>query len=87
MFCYLVQHRLRESKKALVSEEVKVSAVAQHTVNEGQEIAWSSATVIDGHLNFHQRYICTGSMAHQIPRQTYIYTGMQQAPCPKCTTL
>ena len=72
MFCYLVQHRLRESKKALVSEEVQVSAVAQHMVDEGQEIAWSSATVINGHRNFYQRFIYTRSMADQIPRQTYI---------------
>ena len=72
LVCNLVQHRLREPKKALVSEEVQVSAVAQHAVDEGQEIAWSSATVIDGHPNFHQRFIYTRSMAHQIPRQTYI---------------
>ena len=38
-----------------MSREVNVSAVVQHEVDEGHGTAWSSVTVIDGHLNFHQR--------------------------------
>ena len=38
-----------------MSGDVNVSAVAQHAVDEGHEIDWSSAIVIDGHPNFHRR--------------------------------
>ena len=38
-----------------MSGDVNLSAVAQHAVDESHDIDWSSATVIDGHPNFHQR--------------------------------
>ena len=50
-----LEHRLKEHRRALVSGDVSLSAVAQHAVDEGHDIDWSSATVIDGHPNFHQR--------------------------------
>ena len=50
-----LEHRLKEHRRALVSGDVMGSAVAQHAVDEGHEIEWSSATVIDGHPNFHRR--------------------------------
>ena len=51
---HTLEHCLREHKRALVSREVNVSAVVQHEVDEGHGTAWSSATVIDRHPNFHQ---------------------------------
>ena len=50
-----VEHRLKEHRRTLVSGDVNLSAVTQHAVDEGHDIDWSSATVIDGHPNFHQR--------------------------------
>ena len=51
-----LEHRLKEHRRALVSEDVNLSAVAQHAVDESHDIDWSSsATVIVGHPNFHQR--------------------------------
>ena len=38
-----------------MSGDVNLSAVAQHAVDEGHEIDWSSATVIGGLPNFHMR--------------------------------
>ena len=38
-----------------VSGDTNLSAVVQHVADEGHEINWSSAPVIDGHPNFHQR--------------------------------
>ena len=46
-------HRLKEHRRALVSGDVHLSVVSQHAVDEGHDIDWSSATVIDGHPNFH----------------------------------
>ncbi len=63
-----LEHRLKEHRRALVSRDVSLSVVAQHVVDEGHDIDWSSATVIDGHPKFPPK-VCTGSMAHQIPRQ------------------
>ena len=39
----------------LVSGEINLSAVAQHAVDEGHDIDWMEATVVDGHPHFHQR--------------------------------
>ena len=47
-----LEHRLKEHRRALVSGDVNLSAVAQHAVDEGHDIDWSSATVIDEHPNF-----------------------------------
>ena len=37
---------------------------------------------MDGHPNFYQTHICTGSMAHQMPRQNYNYINRDAGPCP-----
>ena len=37
-----------------MSGDVNLSAVAQHAVDEGHDIDWSSATVIDEHPSFCQ---------------------------------
>ncbi len=51
----ILEHCLKEHRRALVSGDVNLSAVAQHAVDEGHAIDCTSATVIDGHPNCHQR--------------------------------
>lgn len=69
---HTLEHRLRERIRALVSGETNLSATTQHVVDEGHEIDWSSATVIDEHPNFCQwcaletwHIICSGPDACQ----------------------
>ena len=52
-----LQHCLKVHRRALVSGEISLSAVAQHAVDKQHDIDWEGATVVDGHPQFHQR--CT----------------------------
>ena len=47
-----LEHRLKEHRRALVSVDVNVSAVAQHAVDDMRSTG--AVPVIDGHPNFHR---------------------------------
>lgn len=50
-----MEHRLKEHKRALTSSDAPFSAVAEHAMQEGHEIAWDDAEVIDTSSRTHQR--------------------------------
>ena len=79
-----LEHHLKEHRRALVSGDVNLSAVGQHAVDEGHDIDWSSAAVIDVHPNFHQR---SALEAWHIRSQDSLMNTKIQAPCPRCTAL
>ena len=50
-----MEHRLKEHRRALVSGQSSLSAVAEHAMEEMHDIDWMGATVVDGHPHLHQR--------------------------------
>ena len=49
-----LEYRLKEHRRALVSGEINLFAVAQHAVDEMHDMDWIGATVVDGCSHFHQ---------------------------------
>ena len=52
---HTLEHRVKEHRRALVSGQSSLSAVAEHAMEEMHDIDWMGATVVDGHPHFHQR--------------------------------
>ena len=50
-----LDHRLKEHRRALISGNVQQSAVAEHVLNEMQNIDWEKAEVVDYHPHYRQR--------------------------------
>ena len=52
-----MEHRLKEHKRALTSENTAQSGIAEHAVEELHEINWIEAEVVDSHLYYRQRCV------------------------------
>ena len=52
---HTLEHRVKEHRRALVSGQSSLSAVAEYAMEEMHDIDWIRATVVDGHPHFHQR--------------------------------
>ena len=48
-------HRIKEHRRALISADAPYSAVAEHAMKTGHEIAWERAKVLDINSNDTQR--------------------------------
>ena len=48
-------HRIKEHRRALISADAPYSAVAEHAMKTGHEIAWERAKVLDINSNDRQR--------------------------------
>ena len=65
----VLEHHLKEHRKALVSGNTAQSAVAKHAVNQMHDINWTGAEVVDSHSYYCQRcaleawHIC---LKHQV---------------------
>ena len=55
--CRMLDHRLKEHKRALTSGNLAQSAVAEHAAHESHVIVWKEAKVVYTHPRYHQR--CT----------------------------
>ena len=55
---------MKKHKRALTSGNTAQSGVAEYGVDQMLEINWKKAEVVDFHPNYHQRYVCIGSLAH-----------------------
>ena len=51
---HTLEYRLKEHRRALVSREIRLFAVAQHAVDKMHDMDWIGATVVDGRSQFHQ---------------------------------
>ena len=47
-------HRIKEHRRALISADAPYSAVAEHAMKTGHEIAWERAKVLD--INSNDRF-------------------------------
>ena len=53
--CRMLDHRLKEHRRALTSGNLAQSAIAEHATPESHVIDWEEAKVVDTHPRYHQR--------------------------------
>ena len=53
--CRMLDHRLKEHKRALTSGNLAQSAVTEHAAHESHVIGWKEAKVVDTHPRYHYR--------------------------------
>ena len=50
-----LKHRVKEHRRALISQYANFSAVAEHAMRKNHDITWDEASVIDGNDKWIQR--------------------------------